>query len=132
MTIDSEQIQALKALYANVEKQAHALRGNPREYSVITGLCPVNVIEMQAQKIQALLVESAADKALIAESVVLFETLRQRIAELEARTLNVKLPEPPGPMSLGARAVYIGIVSDVVGAFQEACAAAGITLDVGE
>lgn len=58
--------------------------------------------------------------------------LLERIAELEARTLNVKLPEPPGPMSLGARAVYIGIVSDVVGAFQEACAAAGITLDVGE
>ena len=67
MTIGNEQIQALKALYANIEKQAHALRGSPREYSVITGLCPVNVIEMQAQKIQALLAESEADKALIAE-----------------------------------------------------------------
>ncbi|WP_285130306.1 hypothetical protein [Leclercia adecarboxylata] len=77
MNLTSEQIQALKALYANVEKQAHALRGNPREYSVITGLCPVNVIEMQAQKIQALLAESEADKALIAEQA-------KRIAELEA------------------------------------------------
>jgi hypothetical protein len=74
--INSEQIQALRALYANVEKQAHALRGNPREYSVITGLCPVNVIEMQAQKIQALLGESDADKALIAEQ-------RQAITKLE-------------------------------------------------
>lgn len=76
MSINHEQIQTLRALYANVEKQAHALRGNPREYSVITGLCPVNVIEMQAQKIQALLVESDADKALIAEQA-------ERIAELE-------------------------------------------------
>lgn len=124
--------------------------------------------------ILSLLAERDADKALIAESVVLFETLRQRIAELEAiraaaeklvrckgryhseqnyralaalfgvsapdlppldseaRTLTVKLPEPPGPMSVGARTVYCGIMADVVGAFQEACAAAGITLVVGE
>ncbi|MGY6030714.1 hypothetical protein [Phytobacter sp. AG2a] len=82
----NEKIQALKALYANVEKQAHSLRGSPREYSVITGLCPVNVIEMQAQKIQALLSEKEADKALIAEQA-------KSIAELEARALTVNLPE---------------------------------------
>lgn len=67
MTQTNEQIQELQALYANIEKQAHTLRGNPREYSVITGLCPVNAIEMLAQKIQALLSEKEADKALIAE-----------------------------------------------------------------
>lgn len=89
-----EQIQALKALYANVEKQAHTLRGNPLEYSVITGLCPVNVIEMQAQKIQALLTESDADKALIAEQA-------KRIAELEAMTVSLKLP-PRAPENLAS------------------------------
>lgn len=73
----------------------------------------------------SLLAERDADKALIAEQA-------KRIAELEARTLTVMLPEPPGPMSVGARTVYCGIMADVVGAFQEACAAAGITLVVGE
>lgn len=47
--------RAQKELYAKVEQQAHKLRGNPREYQAVTGMCPVNVIEMQAKKIQALL-----------------------------------------------------------------------------
>lgn len=50
--------------------------------------------------------------------------------ESEARTVTVKLPESPGPMSLGAKTVYCGIVADVVASFQEACAAAGINLTV--
>ncbi|WP_313021620.1 hypothetical protein [Atlantibacter hermannii] len=54
----------------------------------------------------------------------------ERIAELEARTVTVKLPESPGPMSLGAKTVYCGIVADVVASFQQACAAAGINLTV--
>ena len=55
--------RAQKELYAKVEQQAHSLRGNPREYQVVTGLCPVNVIEMHAKKIQALLDElEAAEK----------------------------------------------------------------------
>ncbi|MDV0598073.1 MULTISPECIES: hypothetical protein [unclassified Enterobacter] len=55
--------RAQKELYAKVEQQAHSLRGNPREYQVVTGLCPVNVIEMHAKKIQALLDElEAKDK----------------------------------------------------------------------
>ncbi|KTH92372.1 hypothetical protein [Enterobacter cloacae] len=70
--------QAQKELYAKVERQAHSLRGNPREYQAVTGLCPVNVIEMHAQKIQALLDE--------------LEAKDKRIAELEAR--EVKLPNP--------------------------------------
>ena len=63
--------RAQKELYAKVERQAHSLRGNPREYQAVTGLCPVNVIEMHAQKIQALLDELDAKD--------------RRIAELEAK-----------------------------------------------
>lgn len=63
--------RAQKELYAKVERQAHSLRGNPREYQAVTGLCPVNVIEMHAQKIQALLDE--------------LEAKDQRIAELERK-----------------------------------------------
>ncbi|WP_154849199.1 hypothetical protein [Enterobacter hormaechei] len=59
--------QAQKELYAKVEQQAHSLRGSPREYQALTGLCPVNVIEMHAQKIQALLDELEAKDKLIAE-----------------------------------------------------------------
>ncbi|HBX4000434.1 TPA: hypothetical protein MH027_08070 [Klebsiella variicola] len=55
--------RAQKELYAKVERQAHSLRGNPREYQAVTGLCPVNVIEMHAKKILALLDElEAKDK----------------------------------------------------------------------
>ena len=59
--------RAQKELYAKVERQAHSLRGNPREYQAVTGLCPVNVIEMHAQKIQALLDELEAAEKRIAE-----------------------------------------------------------------
>ncbi|MEH5087738.1 hypothetical protein PO467_03965 [Enterobacter kobei] len=52
--------RAQKELYAKVEQQAHSLRGNPHEYQAVTGMCPVNVIEMHAQKIQALLDELEA------------------------------------------------------------------------
>lgn len=52
--------RAQKELYAKVEQQAHSLRGSPREYQALTGMCPVNVIEMHAQKIQALLDELEA------------------------------------------------------------------------
>ena len=54
---------------------------------------------------------------------------RQRIAEQESRTVTVKLPEPPGPMSVGARTVYFGIVADVVSAFQYGLTAAGIKVE---
>ncbi|HAV1442111.1 TPA: ead/Ea22-like family protein [Enterobacter hormaechei subsp. xiangfangensis] len=83
--------RAQKELYAKVEKQAHSLRGNPREYQVVTGLCPVNAIEMQAQKIQALLDELEAAEKRIAEQEatafskaaidVLAERQRQQSAE---------------------------------------------------
>ncbi|HBY0531523.1 MULTISPECIES: hypothetical protein [Klebsiella pneumoniae complex] len=57
------------------------------------------------------------------------EKAQQRIVELESRTVTVKLPEPPGPMSVGARTVYFGIVADVVGAFQDGLNAAGIKVE---
>ncbi len=59
--------RAQKELYAKVEQQAHSLRGSPREYQAVTGMCPVNVIEMQAQKIQALLDELEAKDKQIAD-----------------------------------------------------------------
>ena len=80
--------RAQKELYAKVERQAHSLRGNTREYQVVTGLCPVNVIEMHAQKIQALLDE--------------LEAKDKRIAELEAREVvlpSVQDVHPLGPQS---------------------------------
>lgn len=55
--------RAQKELYAKVEKQANKLRGNPIAYQVVTGMCPVNVIEMHAKKVLALLDElEAKDK----------------------------------------------------------------------
>ncbi|MFW3738519.1 ead/Ea22-like family protein [Klebsiella pneumoniae] len=57
------------------------------------------------------------------------EELQARIAELESRTITVKLPEPPGPMSIGARTVYFGIVADVVRSFQDGLGAAGIKVE---
>ncbi|MDU7135044.1 MAG: hypothetical protein E6325_27215 [Enterobacteriaceae bacterium] len=161
MTINSEQIQALKekaeCICGILENIAGYEPGDidgddvelrfETEDGFDTG-CNVSIVE-QCQKsadvIRSLLAERDADKALIAEQAKSIAKLERALdlarnsnsvlairSELEARTLNVKLPEPPGPMSLGARAVYIGIVSDVVGAFQESCAAAGITLVVGE
>ncbi|EOU8208862.1 hypothetical protein ACN2Y3_000008 [Escherichia coli] len=80
--------RAQKELYAKVEQQAHSLRGSPREYQALTGLCPVNVIEMHAQKIQALLDElEAADNNLIDSEchvAELEEALRDKQALLEA------------------------------------------------
>ncbi|MBG0645227.1 ead/Ea22-like family protein [Enterobacter kobei] len=68
--------RAQKELYAKVERQAHSLRGNPREYQAVTGLCPVNVIEMHAQKIQAQLDE--------------LEAAEKRISELESDNAYIK------------------------------------------
>lgn len=59
--------RAQKELYAKVEKQANKLRGNPIAYQVVTGMCPVNVIEMHAKKVLALLDELEAKNKRIAE-----------------------------------------------------------------
>lgn len=86
---------------------------------------PANVLAL----VEAL-EENTAGVAGMAESYeTIISMLRSRIAELESRTITVKLPEPPGPMSVGARTVYFGIVSDVVGAFQGALRDAGIKVE---
>ncbi|MDU4986747.1 hypothetical protein [Enterobacter sp.] len=96
--------RAQKELYAKVEQQAHSLRGNPSEYQALTGLCPVNVIEMHAQKIQALLDELAfLDKRNAelnstlerwavdrAQSASELEEKDRRIAELEMSTMALR------------------------------------------
>lgn len=109
MNLTNEQIQALKAA---AESQIGILENiagyEPSDidcddvelrFETEEGFdagCNVSIVE-QCQKsadvIRSLLAEREADKALIAESVVLFTTLRDRIAELEARTLTVKLPD---------------------------------------
>ena len=68
--------RAQKELYAKVEQQAHSFRGSPREYQAVTGMCPVNVIEMHAQKVQALLDE--------------LEAAEKRISELESDNAYIK------------------------------------------
>ncbi|MEG8718124.1 Uncharacterised protein [Klebsiella pneumoniae] len=64
-----------------------------------------------------------------AELVEALEKAQQRIVELESRTVTVRLPDPPGPMSVGARTVYFGTVDDVVSAFQYGLNAAGIKVE---
>lgn len=73
--------QAQKELYAKVEKQAHKLRGNPIAYQVVTGMCPVNVIEMQAQKIQVLLDELEAAEKRGADQSGIIASARKFISE---------------------------------------------------
>lgn len=75
--------RAQKELYAKVEQQAHSLRGNPREYQAVTGLCPVNVIEMHAQKIQALLDELEAKDVTRSAQDYHFGQQANRIESLE-------------------------------------------------
>lgn len=79
--INHEQIQALKA--AAVKAIGDDWGYDRDELAEI----------VTPETILSLLAERDADKALIAKSVLLFETLRQRIAELEAKTLTVKLPD---------------------------------------
>lgn len=110
---------AQRELYAKVEKQAHSLRGNPFEYMATTGMCPVNVVELHAKKIQALLTDKVGYKEEIA-------ALRQRIAELESRT--VKLPH----RNLGHPKLFLLCPFPYYDAedMEKALAAAGIKVEV--
>jgi hypothetical protein len=121
MTVTNEQIQALKAAENITEQLPAALEAWEKSNQGSVTLGWIHAANPVA--VESLLAERDADKKLIAESVVLFETLRQRIAELEqkhcggalmereqhhvgvvnkllehiaeleARTLTVKLPE---------------------------------------
>ncbi|HCK7128467.1 TPA: hypothetical protein N0X16_001280 [Enterobacter hormaechei] len=117
--------RAQKELYAKVEQQAHSLRGCPLEYQALTGLCPVNVIEMHAQKIQALLDELEAADALnkhlelaIRRAEGCSEALRrkleaaeERIAELSELPMKSDVEKKP-QNTLSGRPVYLGDGSD--------------------
>ncbi|MEP8949619.1 hypothetical protein ABKU95_17775 (plasmid) [Enterobacter asburiae] len=82
--------QAQKELYAKVDRQAHSLRGNPREYQAVTGLCPVNVIEMHAKKILALLDELEESERLRLKFQDANCELRQKL-EVAERTSAARL-----------------------------------------
>lgn len=69
-------IEELKSAYRDVELTARNMRGKPEEYRVVTGFCPVNVVEMQAQKIQALIAQLEAAQKL--------NPLLVNVSELEA------------------------------------------------
>lgn len=125
MTLTNEQIQALKAPFLKT--------------------------------ILSLLAERESDKALIAElekkhcggslmereehHVGVVNKLLERITELEARAITVKLPEPLMPAQHNSGELFMtpdnieqgGYLNrdDVLRALRKACAAAGITLDVG-
>lgn len=64
-------LNKLKDIYTHVKNQANSLRGQSSKYSEITGLCPVNTVELQAGSILDLIDQ--------------LESAQQRIAELEAK-----------------------------------------------
>lgn len=105
--------------------------------------------------ILSLLADRDADKALIAEQekriaemeqrhcggalmereehhVGVVNKLLERIAELEARTLTVKLPTKHNNPGFVTDGIWNKAIDECYLAFIEACTAAGITLDVGE
>ncbi|WP_434245485.1 hypothetical protein ACJU28_13820 [Enterobacter hormaechei] len=84
--------QAQKELYAKVEQQAHSLRGSPREYQALTGLCPVNVIEMHAQKILALLDELETKDNRINRLEAIIAVAEQRNALMREWKRALKVP----------------------------------------
>ena len=92
-------------------------------------LALVEALEKAQQRIAEL--EEAEHKLCAANTTLdaRAELAERQLAELESRTVTVKLPEPPGPMSVGARTVYFGIVADVVGAFHDGLNAAGIKVE---
>ncbi|EMY0685281.1 hypothetical protein AAH820_004731, partial [Yersinia enterocolitica] len=72
--------EELKSAYRDVELTARNMRGKPEEYRVVTGFCPVNVVEMQAQKIQALIAqleEAQKESAIRLEAI---EQMRKTVA----------------------------------------------------
>ncbi|EOT1889057.1 hypothetical protein BEH70_11730 [Citrobacter freundii] len=126
---------AQKELYAKVEQQAHSLRGSPREYQVLTGLCPVNVIEMQAQKIQALLDELEAEQRISSTWRKTAESNREKLEAAERRIAKLsashgKLREAMAGIhniirGEGAYTPLAAILNASKRAYEESAAAAG-------
>ncbi|HCI6175132.1 TPA: ead/Ea22-like family protein [Klebsiella quasipneumoniae subsp. quasipneumoniae] len=101
-----------------------------KEANPVNVLALVEVLEKAQQRIAELDIKNCELDSLTQRWAVERAENADRIAELESRTVTVKLPEPPGPMSVGARTVYFGIVADVVSAFQYGLTAAGIKVEV--
>ena len=96
-------IEELKSAYRDVELTARNMRGKPEEYRVVTGFCPVNVVEMQAQKIQALIAqleEAQKESAIRLEAIeqmrktVAHNVERAQTAEAALSAANEKLSKP--------------------------------------
>ena len=96
-------IEELKSAYRDVELTARNMRGKPEEYRVVTGFCPVNVVEMQAQKIQALIAqleEAQKESAIRLEAIeqmrktVAHNVDRAEKAEAALSAANEKLSKP--------------------------------------
>ncbi|MFW7621478.1 MULTISPECIES: ead/Ea22-like family protein [Klebsiella pneumoniae complex] len=114
----------------------HISKERPHDAMFIALANPANVLalvealEKAQQRIAELDIKNCELDSLTQRWAVERAENADRIAELESRTVTVKLPEPPGPMSVGARTVYFGIVADVVSAFQYGLTAAGIKVEV--
>ncbi|WP_049615710.1 hypothetical protein, partial [Yersinia pekkanenii] len=89
-------IEELKYAYHNVELTAHNMRGKPEEYRVVTGFCSVNVVEIQAQKIQALITQLEAAQQRIDELEIYQkeENAANRVLSAELSAANEKLSKP--------------------------------------
>lgn len=126
-------------LYAKVEQQAHKLRGNPIAYQVVTGMCPVNVIEMQAKNVQELLDELEAKGKLIdilrQDKDKVIDTSKERIskllaqvAELESSHSNLREAMAGIHNTINAGGAYtplVAILNASKRAYEESAAAAG-------
>lgn len=155
MSMTNEQIQALKAAaedWATADERYNRAEITIKEY--IRANEQYASLVRKPAAILSLLAERDADKVLIAElkndvdaanarvdagcaqlcnQDEEIEMLRQRIAELEDRTLTVKLPERcECCYSEKEAALFDGVVEEYTEALESACAAAGITLVVGE
>lgn len=136
--------RAQKELYAKVEQQAHSLRGSPREYQALTGLCPVNVIEMHAQKIQALLDElEAADNNLIdsechvaeleealRDKQALLEASEKRIAELEAREVVLPSTQDVHPLGSQSAKIFCDFYRNIINRCADEIRKAGVNVSI--
>lgn len=127
--------EADKALIAELKPiAAHAQRGwqEAHEQEALVEQAMTRIDE-QAKRIAEL---EDAEQKLCAANVTLdarAELAERRLTELEARTLTVKLPERcECCYSEKEAALFDGVVEEYTEALESACAAAGITLVVGE
>lgn len=128
----NDQIEYWKNKSINITEQRNELDADlpPMEHENVHY---ADAAEMEIEALRQRIAElEEAEQKLYAANITLdarAELAERQLAEMESRTVTVKLPEPPGPMSVGARTVYFGIVADVVGAFQDGLNAAGIKVE---